>query len=125
MDGNDYNPTDESFGEWDDEKFDFAENRTSIDVDNDTWYGYGNELKNDDWFYDYNDYDNDGLYAAMVSYSDWDLDGQYDDYNYYSFGDAGTDEQKEKARNEAADSSAPKIGRWQNPKHEICKGTRQ
>ncbi|WP_143543736.1 hypothetical protein [Rhodopirellula sp. MGV] len=36
FDGNDYNPTDEAIGRWDDEKFQFSDNVTSSDSDNDS-----------------------------------------------------------------------------------------
>ncbi len=111
FDGNDYNPTDEAIGRWDDETFDFADNATSSDTDNDwaaNWgdYGYRDQTADSDrWFYDYyddgygywgdnqgwtsyslyNDTNNDGLYDSYTNYRDSDGDGVYDDYTYYSF----------------------------------------
>lgn len=107
FDGNDYNPTDEEFGEWDDEVYNRDLDET--DQDNDAWYGYNATIGDDDnWFYDYYDYgydsytdydgddlyesgfryydyDNDGSYDAYATWYDWDKDGFYEDYNYYSF----------------------------------------
>lgn len=103
FDGNDYNPTDEAIGRWDDETFTFADNATSSDNDNFlNWGDYGYKTGNDsDWFYDYYDdgyanwgnrfysyyydTDDDGVYDAYSSYSDTDGDGFYEDFNYYAF----------------------------------------
>jgi hypothetical protein len=103
FDGNDYNPTDEAIGRWDNETFSFAENLTSSDYDNDdnseygrTWGDYGyyqNADKTDSWYYDYyddgygnwsNDFvvDNSELSSYTV-YIDNDDDGLYDSYRYY------------------------------------------
>lgn len=109
FDGNDYNPTDEAVGRWDDEIFTFADNVTSNDLDNDPndphWptlgdYGY-RPSNNSDWFYDYYDdgygkwldlsygryYDSndDGLYDSYAYYTDSDADGYYEGYDYYVF----------------------------------------
>ena len=128
FDGNDYNPTDEVFGRWDDETYDVADDKGQ-DLDNDVWYGYNTAADNDNWFYDYYDpgyydswssrnsgkfdyvsryydYDNDGSYDALVSYSDSDSDGDYDRYSYYYFNDAGTESQKKKVQQQA-----PIVGR--------------
>ncbi|GAA4467936.1 hypothetical protein [Novipirellula rosea] len=126
FDGNDYNPTDEAIGRWDDETYDASDAVTSSDQDNDIdWstnsYGYYDNNAND-WYYDYYDYgytdygdynsdnafdytasyydyDNDGLYDAYASYWDSDGDGVYDDISYYSFSDAsgGNAEQAKKS----------------------------
>jgi len=53
MDGNDYNPTDESVWRWDDEVYNAHED-TSDDWDNDV-YGYDDDNTSDRWFYDYYD----------------------------------------------------------------------
>ncbi len=114
FDGNDYNPTDEAIGRWDDEIFHFGENATSSDNDNFLNYGDYGYTDNDptgenDWFYDYYDdgylswndryytayydIDDDGLYDAMASYADTDGDGLYEDFDYVAFNQAGQDEQ--------------------------------
>lgn len=95
FDGNDYNPTDEAIGRWDDETFHFTDQTTSSDRDSD-WnyrdYGYADTTADTDrWFYDYYDdgysdwydYDSDGLYDAYTWYNDYDDNGVYDDYAYY------------------------------------------
>ncbi len=124
FDGNDYNPTDEAIGRWDDETYDAADAATSSDQNNDIdWtsssYGYysGND---DDWYYDYYDYgyqdygdydrdnnfdyttsyydyDNDGMYDAYASYWDNDGDGLYEDMNFYSFSSV-TDDNADQAK---------------------------
>lgn len=101
FDGNDYNPTDEAIGRWDNETFDYRENLTSSDQDNDVnvWEDYGYASQDNDWFYDYyddghrtyddtsltvyDDIDDDGLYDSYAYYGDLDNDGLYEDYNYY------------------------------------------
>ena len=115
FDGNDYNPTDETVGKWDDERY----NRTAggnTDGDNDGSYGYSGG-NTSDWFYDYYDgdaysyysgtdgyysygsryydYDNDGIYDGFTSYTDWDNDGLYDVISYYSFSDVNEDKAKQ------------------------------
>ncbi len=122
FDGNDYNPTDEAIGRWDDEVFSFADNATSSDEDNDSinnssgWddYGYADDTADSDrWFYDYyddgsrswrshsytiyNDSDDDGVYDSFSYYYDADNDGLFEDYTYYSFDKSGDDNQKAKA----------------------------
>lgn len=117
FDGNDYNPTDEVLGKWDNETYDSDVPNT--DVDNDVGYGYYGDS---DWYYDYSydpytnyydydldndiydyavhyyDYDHDGVYDAYTSYSDWDGDGVYEDINYYSFDDAASTAQSNLAQ---------------------------
>jgi hypothetical protein len=109
LDGNDYNPTDEVVGRWDDETYHASAD--DGDADNDAGYGYDDRSADDDWYYDYYenrtystygepnesgiyafsskyyDYDGDGYYDAMSSLTDSDADGWYDDYDYYSFSD--------------------------------------
>lgn len=112
FDGNDYNPTDEAIGRWDDEVFTFAANATSSDNDNFlNWGDYGYRTGNDsDWFYDYYDdgysywdnryyssyydTDDDGVYDAYSSYSDTDGDGFYEDFDYYTFNSDSEDQDK-------------------------------
>ncbi len=116
LDGNDYNPTDETIGEWDDEIYNWDSNDS--DVDDDVYgYGYDEYDTSDDWyydyydnndyqdyyalngegiyehFYDYQDYDNDGTYDAYSTYYDSDNDGTYDRFEYYRFStfDSGQD----------------------------------
>ncbi|MCA9171482.1 MAG: hypothetical protein KDB23_27625, partial [Planctomycetales bacterium] len=93
FDGNDYNPTDEAIGRWDDETYDRADALTSSDTDNDIdWnasrYGYydNDKLSDNKWFYDYydygnldySDYDDDGYWDYTANYYDYDNDGVYD-----------------------------------------------
>lgn len=113
LDGNDYNPTDEVFGRWDDEYY--GSSPVSTDQDNDIGadpnesYGFNDADADDDWFYDYYDYtetyldeandgtygykyeyydyDNDGFADAYASWTDADGDGIYEDYDSYRFGD--------------------------------------
>jgi len=127
FDGNDYNPTDEAIGRWDNETYDVDEALTSSDVDNDIdWsdadFGFYAD-NDDDWFYDYYDYDytdygdydgnesyeyysryydfdNDGVYDAFASYTDSDGDGYYEDMDYYSFS-GGDAEENQRQREEA------------------------
>ncbi len=85
LDGNDYNPTDEVVGVWDDEVYDAT--KVESDTDND-WYGYDTNDESDNWYYDYydDDYayydsdDNDGLYDYSYTYYDFDNDAYYDAY---------------------------------------------
>ncbi|KAA1261094.1 hypothetical protein LF1_36380 [Rubripirellula obstinata] len=116
FDGNDYNPTDEAVGRWDNETWSYADELTDSDADND-WnlysdYGYEDEDSDSDWFYDYyddgysywdNDYysnyydtDDDGLYDAYAFYSDTDGDGFYEDFDYYTFNEDGEGQQESK-----------------------------
>jgi len=109
LDGNDYNPTDEAWGRWDDEQYDTADAATSRDVDSDRQYGFDQSDASDDWYYDYQydpwrpgylssddnnvydysweyyDFDNDGTFDAYSSYQDVDGDGTYEQYDYYAF----------------------------------------
>ena len=125
FDGNDYNPTDEAIGRWDDETWDYADARSSSDTDNDNdwnWFAdYGNnnnadsgneESADSNWFYDYYDdgygtweseyysqyYDtnDDGLYDAYAIYGDTDGDGFYEDFEFYSFDSDSKDQDKAK-----------------------------
>ncbi len=112
LDGNDYNPTDEKFGRWDDEIYDSDSH--DYDYDNDVQYWYADNTgtnTNNSWFYDYwnppytfysgsgpnydyayayYDYDGDGDYDSYTSYHDWDNDGWFEDVNHYTF-DTWTD----------------------------------
>lgn len=103
FDGNDYNPTDEAIGRWDNERFSYNDNRNSGDADNDdeavdskSYYGD----HHDDgyaWFSDDNkdnryesysrNYDTtgDGLYNGRANFRDDDNDGVYDKYSYRSY----------------------------------------
>jgi hypothetical protein len=130
FDGNDYNPTDEVAGRWDDEVYS-AEDDTGSDQDNDTWYGYDTRAgdNNDNWFYDYYDYfpysgerntrraqgnynytsayydfDGDGYYDAYSYGVDQDGDGRFDSVGYYSFNDAGRNGERQ-ARKSSGNSS--------------------
>lgn len=100
FDGNDYNPTDEAIGRWDDETFDYADNRTSSDQDNDREVVDAEEFYGEDWddgngvfvdadkdgYYEshrrYHDSDGDQLNDSYATYRDKDGDGTYEDYDY-------------------------------------------
>lgn len=121
FDGNDYNPTDEEWDEWDDETFQHSD-EVEANSDNDWSFGYNSSTSDDNWFYDYYDegayssynsnesdntydvgsrfydYDNDGSYDAYSTFYDWDQDGLYEDYNYYFFSDKGSKKQQDEAR---------------------------
>jgi hypothetical protein len=122
FDGNDYNPTDEAIGRWDNETFEYSSARTSTDVDNDydvlEDYGYENgQNQDDDWFYDYyddgygfwdnnyysiySDLDDDGLYDSYAIYSDLDGDGFYEDVDYYTLNTEAGDPQEGEAQAQA------------------------
>lgn len=135
LDGNDYNPTDEVFGVWDDETYD--SNVADTDEDDDLNAAvrahedhgfYYDDNADDDFFYDYYDdnyayydpgtpgaydysssyydFDDDGLYDAYSYRIDTDGDGIYDDYEYYSFNDADQSEGSEEAKQtQAAEKS--------------------
>lgn len=126
FDGNDYNPTDEVWWRWDDEKYD-ASSDTGTDTDDYAWYGFSGRDDND-WYYDYYDpylysyydydnndlfehsysyydFDRDGFYDAYSVSSDWDGDGLYEDYDYYSFSNTGSNKQKQQAQQAKARQS--------------------
>ncbi|MGB7327326.1 MAG: hypothetical protein WBD31_20790 [Rubripirellula sp.] len=86
FDGNDYNPTDEAIGRWDDEKFDYYDKQTSTDSDNDhelvdAKEFYGEDY--DDGYARYYDQDRDGNYERMSRYHDTDGDYLNDSYATY------------------------------------------
>lgn len=88
FDGNDYNPTDESFGVWDDETYDRYSD-TGEDYDND-WDGDIDDgySFNDDLGYDYDDpyvYDSQDYYSD--AYDGYDYDYDFDDPYSYDTGD--------------------------------------
>lgn len=104
FDGNDYNPTDEALGRWDNETFEYADAVTSSDEDNDDIndrqrsddryasstrqrhgdYGYNQNTRSDDrWFYDYYDdgngsWGNENGLPTYTLYRDADDDGLYE-----------------------------------------------
>ncbi|WP_144057969.1 hypothetical protein [Novipirellula maiorica] len=110
FDGNDYNPTDEAIGRWDNETFEYSDNLTSSDQDNDDIndternygdYGYASDTNrsttasqqsstssDDSWFYDYYDdgsgqqTNQDGM-TWFSLYQDTNDDGVYDSYTRY------------------------------------------
>ena len=114
FDGNDYNPTDECAGVWDDETYNYTgssdqdnDEATSVDstsrnnpnssyaTDEASGNQYGDsyyQSNNGSSTYDYRavfyDFDGDNLYDAMASYRDWDNDGTYDDVRFYTFNQA-------------------------------------
>lgn len=135
FDGNDYNPTDEEIGEWDDETF-HESDEIEANSDNDWNYGYDSLSHTDNWFYDYYDegaystydssgddnydvgsrfydYDNDGSYDAYSTFYDWDDDGLYDKYNYFYFSE------EDKQREETAKTQTPTESRKQQVSGEI------
>ena len=109
FDGNDYNPTDEAIGRWDNETFEYSDNRSSTDQDNDDIndretnygdYGYANDTNrsntssesnassDDSWFYDYYDdgssqQSNQNGMTWFSLYQDTNDDGVYDSYTRY------------------------------------------
>ncbi len=116
FDGNDYNPTDEVVGRWDNETYEASED-TGTDTDND-WGMYADQSTEDNWFYDfydtddaysdyqqssggdasgaqdyyriayrYYDFDDDRFTDAYSVYYDWDGDGTYEDVSYFRFND--------------------------------------
>lgn len=130
FDGNDYNPTDETWWRWDDEVYQASQD-TGTDSDSDSWFGYTSRGDND-WYYDYYDpyvytyydrdrddlyeygsryydFDNDGLYDAFASYSDLDGDGLYDDYDFYSFSDNKSGKQQKSQKQVARNSKSQTI----------------
>ncbi len=110
FDGNDYNPTDEVVGRWDDETYDAAQD-TGTDVDND-WntYGYGDydyggfdaDSNLFSYNYRYYDFDKDGNYDAVLTYYDWNGDGLFEDVDYVVFNEAGS-QGEQQARQQAQD----------------------
>ncbi len=134
FDGNDYNPTDEVAGRWDDEIYS-AQQDTGSDLDSDNWYGYDTYRTDDNWFYDYYDYypdqgrgsdqsqgsegadaerydyasayydfDGDGYYDSYTYGVDRDGDGHFDSTSYYRFNDEGQNREQQ-ARQNAGNSS--------------------
>ncbi|TWU25113.1 hypothetical protein Pla52o_14110 [Novipirellula galeiformis] len=146
FDGNDYNPTDEAIGRWDNETFEYADNRSSTDRDNDRVdtrqannddYGFSDRSGDDErWFYDYyddgsgvwsqsdgwssyavyDDSDDDGIYDRYVYYRDTNNDGIYDSFISYSF-DASDDQDSQ------AKSSGNHEPKAMNAKLEETSGT--
>lgn len=111
FDGNDYNPTDEQFGVWDDEQY--HGNRNSSDQDNDaadastanTYTSYDDDATSDQEtsrYYrtvsTYYDLDKDGTYDAFGTWVDTDLDGTFDDVSLFVFNDSASEEQKQAAK---------------------------
>jgi hypothetical protein len=143
LDGNDYNPTDEVAGQWDDETYDWS--AVESDRDNDTYTGYGYDKSNtsDDWYYDYSDdrnsyydtanndgiydhwytyhdYDDDGVYDALTSYHDTDADASYDERNYFYF--AGAAKRSDASANEDASKDRGKDTSRDQTKNQSAKG---
>lgn len=86
FDGNDYNPTDEAVGRWDDEKFNYADKQTSTDNDNDVETVDADEFYGEDWddgYGTYTDKDGDGNYETHSRYHDTDGDYLNDSYATY------------------------------------------
>ncbi|TWT98526.1 hypothetical protein [Stieleria varia] len=92
FDGNDYNPTDEAIGRWDDEKFSYADNRFSSDLNSDqetipAEKFYGEDY--DDGYAMWWDEDKDGNYEKMARYHD--SDGDYLNDSYATYHDSDGD----------------------------------
>lgn len=86
FDGNDYNPTDEAWGRWDDETYDSADAATSDDYDSDVSYDSNDYRYYDDSNYRHYNYD---AFANDSKGKNYDYDYNYDyqqpyDYNAYS-----------------------------------------
>lgn len=104
FDGNDYNPTDEAVGRWDDERFNYYDKQASTDNDNEVETIDADEFYGEDWddgYGTYTDSDRDGTYEtysryhdtdgdylndAYATYQDDDGDGMYDTYDYNELG---------------------------------------
>ncbi len=100
FDGNDYNPTDEAVGRWDNERFNYHDKQTSTDNDNDVETIDATEFYGEDWddgygvyadrdldgnyesYSRYHDTDGDYLNDSYVTYKDGDGDGMYDNYKF-------------------------------------------
>jgi hypothetical protein len=132
LDGNDYNPTDEVVGRWDDETYGAAPQ--SGDEDNDapasqdqniadgssrpetdatqrqSYYSDPNEQNIYTYRWDYFDYDLDGYYDAMTSFHDSDNDGSYEHVDYYYFTDLkkGSQSKSADAKDQKADQRQSK-----------------
>ncbi len=90
FDGNDYNPTDEALGRWDDEQFSYYDARTSGDEDNDLGimtFGDAYDGADAERYQAYDD-DDDGVYERSTRYYDAAGDGVYDSYAEYEDSDA-------------------------------------
>ncbi|HEX6960947.1 MAG TPA: hypothetical protein VF175_03715, partial [Lacipirellula sp.] len=120
----------------DDEQYDWAAVETDADSDLAAGYGYDNNNKDDDWYYDYYDdfdyvyydylddglydyvydyydYDDDGYYDAFASFQDTDGDGLFDDYDYYAFNvSTSADDSQDSSSQTAANNQ----GQKQEPK---------
>ena len=82
FDGNDYNPTDEAIGRFDDETFQYRPGND--DSDNDQGFLADSDLYGNDYREDYvyhRDEDRDGTYERRQRYIDTDNDGLVDSYN--------------------------------------------
>ncbi|TWT73051.1 hypothetical protein [Allorhodopirellula solitaria] len=86
FDGNDYNPTDEAIGRWDNETFSVYEQRDGTDQDNDVESVSAEEFYGEDWddgYGTYTDADEDGVYESFARYFDTDNDRLDDSYATY------------------------------------------
>lgn len=104
FDGNDYNPTDEAIGRWDDERFQYYDKQTSNDNNNDIVTVDADEFYGEDWddgygvyadtdrdgkyesYSRYHDTDGDYLNDSYATYKDDDGDGMYDTYKFSELG---------------------------------------
>ncbi len=85
FDGNDYNPTDEAIGRIDNDTFDYDENLTSTDQDNDWNSSYDDVVSDGTYDYDYSNRDYDDYDYSYDDYYDfgYDYDNDYDEYYSY------------------------------------------
>ncbi|QDT02056.1 hypothetical protein K227x_04270 [Rubripirellula lacrimiformis] len=129
FDGNDYNPTDEAIGRWDDERFDYRDKQTSTDTDNDIETVDAEEFYGEDWddgyatFSDkdrdghyesysrYHDTDGDYLNDSYATYKDDDGDGMYESYQFSDL--AGNSEREVHSSNVAQSTQKGLVGKAQ------------
>lgn len=106
FDGNDYNPTDEVIGVWDNETYEAGRNDDDADNDwEDGTYGYNTD-KSDDWFYDYYGRyytypENQNDFTLYVWY-DYNQDANFDAYRDSSNGENGYRSFNDEGKNKKA-----------------------
>lgn len=139
LDGNDYNPTDEVIGSWDNEVYDADVPNDDQDNDIYAWGGlayddYGYAEGNDgDWFYDYYDdsyasyapatagtyetvtsfydFDDDGLYDSYLLRADTDADGLYDEFDYYALNETSQSNEAKSEKQDAESSEQKQLSK--------------
>ena len=92
FDGNDYNPTDEAIGRWDNESYSYHEDVGTDQDTDDLMFEpeavYGDANAGDSGYVTYRDDNDDGTYEARERYYDTDGDRLFDTYAVYSDSDA-------------------------------------